>query len=147
MLRICRERMPEAEFWHRPNTACNSVGNLLIHLSGNLGQYVISGLGDEPDRRERPLEFLPQTERSPREVWDQFFAVLRESISIIESAPEVSFLTRRRVQGFDLSGVGMALHAVEHLSYHTGQIAYILKSLTGTPLQFYDGMDLNQTND
>jgi uncharacterized damage-inducible protein DinB len=61
--------------------------------------------------------------------------------------PEADLLQQRRVQGFELSGLGMVLHVVEHLSYHTGQIAYLTKALKNRDLGFYDGIDLNIHND
>ena len=147
MIRICLDGIEESDFWYRSNNATNSIGNLLLHLSGNMTQYVISGLGGKPDMRDRDAEFSTQANGSKEAVWMQFKKVLDDSKAVISGATAEQLLTHRQVQGFDLSGLGMALHAVEHLSYHTGQIAYIVKSIQGKDLGFYQGMDLNKHNE
>lgn len=146
MLTISMEMIPDNKFWYREHSVLNSVGNLLLHLSGNIRQYVISGLGGAPDRRERNKEF--ETKRQPgREVvWAAFLETVREAQAVIRNAQAADFLEKRRVQGFSFSGMGLVIHAVEHLSYHTGQIAYIAKAVTGQQPGFYDGVDLTIKN-
>ncbi len=145
MLGICLDRLPSDRFWMRPNPASNSVGNLLQHLSGNIRQYAISGLGGLPDDRQRDAEF-EDGNASPELVWQAFSETVSEAQNVIRAATESELLEVRSVQGFRMSGLGMVLHAVEHLSYHTGQIAYALKAWLDTDLGFYDGVDLNAKN-
>jgi uncharacterized damage-inducible protein DinB len=147
MIGICLDGLAESDFWHRPNSAANSIGNLLLHLSGNLTQYVVSGLGGTPDHRDRDAEFSTKAKGTKETVWKNFKEVLNNSKSVISEATAEQLLKYRNVQGFNLSGLGMALHAVEHLSYHTGQIALLVKSMKGEDLGFYRGADLNQHND
>lgn len=145
MLGICLERLEGDRFWTRPNPASNSVGNLLLHLSGNIRQYVISGLGGVPDSRQREAEF-EAAEGPPEKVWQSFAETVSEARKVIRAATDSELLEVRSVQGFRMSGLGMVLHAVEHLSYHTGQIAYAIKAWLDTDLGFYDGVDLNAKN-
>ncbi len=145
MLGICLERLPADRFWVRPNPASNSVGNLLQHLSGNIRQYVVSGLGRLPDSRKRDSEF-EDTSATPDQVWRAFSETVSKAQQVIGAATASELLEVRSVQGFRMSGMGMVLHAVEHLSYHTGQIAYALKAWLDTDLGFYDGVDLNAKN-
>ncbi len=147
MLAICRERLQPGLFWQRPNKSSNSVGNLLLHLSGNIRQYVISGLGGEADTRARDAEFSHEAQPDQQEVWDRFLQTVAEAREVILKASEAELLHKKKVQGFYLSGLGLALHAVEHLSYHTGQIAWALKAATDTDLGFYSGTDLNIKNE
>lgn len=147
MLGICREQMQPGFFWVRPNESSNSVGTLLMHLSGNIRQYVISGLGGASDTRIRDTEFAPDNQPDPREVWNRFLLTVDEARQVIRMASEADLLHKKRVQGFYLSGLGMVLHAVEHLSYHTGQIAWALKAAQNTDLGFYSGTDLNIKNE
>lgn len=146
MLRICVERLDSRGFWERPNPASNSIGNLLLHLSGNMRQYVVSGLGGAPDTRIRDAEFSQDLRQDPEVVWEQFLGTVSEVREVIQKATEAELLTKKWVQGFNLSGLGMVLHAVEHLSYHTGQIAWAVKAAQGSDLGFYDGTDLNLKN-
>ncbi len=146
MLKICMERLDSRSFWDRPNPASNSIGNLLLHLSGNMRQYVISGLGGASDTRVRDAEFLQTLDHDPAEVWEHFLGTVAEVREAIQRASEADLLGKKWVQGFHLSGLGMVLHAVEHLSYHTGQIAWAVKAAQGADLGFYDGTDLNLMN-
>lgn len=147
MIRICLNRLPEPLLWKRPNPASNSPGNLILHLCGNLRQYIISGLGGAPDHRDRESEFAETAQGSKAALWEQLRSVLEQSRTVIQAQNGEQLLDRHKVQGFEFSGLGMALHAVEHLSYHTGQLAYLLKSATGEDLGFYDGTDLNKHNE
>lgn len=146
MLQICMARLDADNFWDRPNPASNSIGNLLLHLAGNIRQYVISGLGGAADIRVRDEEFLPGLRQEPKQVWDHFLATIDQAREVILGATEAEYLGKKWVQGFHLSGLGMVLHAVEHLSYHTGQIAWAVKAAQGKDLGFYDGTDLNLKN-
>lgn len=146
MLQICRDISTPEMFWFSPNLASNSIGNLLLHLCGNMRQYVISGLGGAPDARQREEEFRKDLSREPDVVWGLFLNTVNEVLSVIENADTNQLSSKKWVQGFHLSGLGMVLHAVEHLSYHTGQIAWILKAHQNCDLGFYTGMDLNIKN-
>ena len=147
MLEICMGYLDEDSFWDRPNPASNSIGNLLLHLAGNIRQYVISGLGGAADTRVRDAEFSKGLRHDPQEVWDAFLGTVNEAREAIKRATEAELLGKKYVQGFHLSGMGMVLHAVEHLSYHTGQIAWAIKAARDTDLGFYDGTDLNLKNE
>src|ERR1700740_39439 len=56
-LKTCLDELEETDVWKRPNEHSNSVGNLILHLSGNIRQWIISALGGEEDIRERDKEF------------------------------------------------------------------------------------------
>ncbi|WP_420593220.1 DinB family protein [Robiginitalea biformata] len=146
MLAICMEKVPDGLFWHREHGVLNSVGNLMLHLSGNIRQYIISGLGGAPDSRERDMEFEAVQQSGRAEVWAGFQETVREAQAVIRGAQAADLLEKRNVQGFTFSGMGLVIHAVEHLSYHTGQIAFIVKAGTGQQLGFYDGLDLTTKN-
>ena len=134
------------ETWQKPNAELNSMANLLLHLSGNIRQYIISSLGKMPDIRQRDLEFSTSTGQSKEEVLQELKATVNQAIEVIKNCDETELLRRREVQGFDLDGVGIIIHVVEHLSYHTGQIAFWVKYCKEKDLGFYDGQDLNSLN-
>ena len=146
-IRTCLGLLSEEAFWYRPNPASNATGHLLMHLTGNIRQYILSGLGGHPDTRRRPMEFQEPAAQERAAVEADFFQVCSEALEIIERLWPPLFLESKKVQGFDLTGMGILLHVVEHLSYHTGQIAYLTKMQTGKDLGFYREADLNQRND
>lgn len=146
MIKSSVVRLSEEEVWKKPNTSSNSTGNLILHLCGNITQYIISSLGGKPDQRRRDEEFAVSGGISKGELISRLEDVLEESKQIIAESSEHELLRIREVQGFEMSGLGVILHVVEHLSYHTGQIAFWIKQLKDEDLGFYDGIDLNIKN-
>ena len=147
MIQIAFAKIDENQIWKRPNSSSNSLGNLVLHLCGNMTQYVIASLGEQEDKRKRDLEFDTKEGLSKAELLVQLKDTVSLVNSTITSATEEQLLKKRNVQGFNFSGMGCVIHAVEHYSYHTGQIAFWVKQLVNEPLGFYDGMDLNTEND
>jgi uncharacterized damage-inducible protein DinB len=145
-LKKCLGELSEAEIWYRPNEQTVSMGNLVIHLCGNVRQWLLTGLGKEPDHRKRDEEF---SEKGPIPT-DTLIADLEAVMGKVETlldnlAPEV-MIEKHRVQGYDESGIGILLHVVEHFSYHVGQVTYFVKSTKNMDMKYYDGQDLNKTN-
>ncbi len=146
MIAISLEELAEEDLWKKPNNSTNSVANLLLHLCGNINQYIVSSLGGREDLRQREVEFSKSGNESASELLAQLTAVIEEAKSVIAKSSEDELLRSREVQGFTMSGLGAVLHGVEHLSYHTGQIAFWTKLLMDKDLGFYDGVDLNIKN-
>lgn len=142
MLRTALDELDEADVWKRPNPASNSVGNLMLHLCGNIRQYAISALGGTEDLREREAEFAARDGADKAALLEKLLATVDEALVTIRNADADNLLRVRSVQGFRLSGLGIVLHVVEHYSYHTGQIAFWTKLLKDKDLGFYAGIDL-----
>lgn len=142
----CLELLTEEQVWHKPNDASNAVANLILHLCGNMTQYVVSGLGGAPDLRERDKEFSTTSGHTKAQLLTQLQGVVTKVCSIIELLDEPTLLQVRTVQGFQKTGLAIVLHVTEHMSYHTGQIALLTKLLTNEDLGFYKGLDLNRKN-
>ena len=142
----CFVSLSEEEIWKRPNNSSNSIGNLILHLQGNITQYILSSLGGMKDERERDEEFSFDRKLAKSELFSRISETIGSSKEIIANQDEQSLLKTRSVQGFQLSGIGIIIHVVEHLSYHTGQIAFWAKAMKDTDLDFYAGQDLNQKN-
>jgi uncharacterized damage-inducible protein DinB len=134
----CLEKLSDEEVWWRPHEEANSIGNLLLHLSGNVRQWIVSGVGARPDTRVRQQEFderrvLPRTEllRRLRETLSEADAVLAETVPS-------RLLETRQIQGKDVTVLDAVYHVVEHFSMHTGQIILLTKLLKAEDLRFYD---------
>ena len=136
----------DQDIWNKPNPSSNSVGNLMLHLCGNITQYVISSLGHNEDMRDRDLEFSTEGGLTKKELIAKLEHVITQAKEVISGTSQEELIRIRDVQGFSLSGIGIVLHVVEHLSYHTGQIAYWIKLLKNKDLGFYEGVDLNIKN-
>jgi len=140
---ISFEQLSEEEIWKRPNESLNSIGNLVLHLCGNITQYVISCLGETEDNRKRDLEFEQTSGYTKMELFKKLEDTVEIAKRVINDVSIAQLVKKREVQRFYFSGIGVVLHAVEHYSYHTGQIAFWTKQLKNIDLGFYDGMDLN----
>ena len=146
MIRKSFELLDEEDLWKRPNPASNSMGNLLLHLQGNIRQYIISSLGGARDIRERDKEFEAEQGPDGATLLMGLANTILEAKACMWKSTTEELLRKRKVQGFNLSGIGIIVHVVEHLSYHTGQIAFYTKQLKNRDLGYYHGTDLNIKN-
>ncbi len=147
MIHLAFTKIGEEHLWELPFANGLSLGNQMLHICGNMTQYAIASLSELPDERKRDLEFSTSggfTKTSLLNILDQ---TITQAIESIQKANAAQYTQVRRVQGFELSGVGVVLHAIEHFSYHVGQIAFWVKQLTQTDLGFYNHHDLTQLND
>ena len=142
----CFQELNENDIWTYPNESSNSIGNLILHLCGNIRQYIISSLGQRKDNRERDKEFSEKGGYIKSELLDQLNKTIHEAVEIIKSADGDSLVKVRSVQGYSYSGLGIIYHVVEHYSYHTGQVIFFTKLLKNKDLKFYAGIDLNKKN-
>lgn len=143
----CLEGFTDEEIWRRLNAASNSVGNLILHLCGNMSQYIIASLGESQDIRDRELEFSCTSGYSGKQLAKMLQDTLEKVKAIIEQCTAEKLLKVRKVQGFELTGVGIIIHDVEHYSYHVGQIVFWSKILKEKHMGFYDGVNLNIKNE
>ncbi len=146
MIRLALDEVSEAELWHKPNAALNSIGNLLLHICGNMTQYGIASLKETKDHRNRDAEFSQDGGLTKEQVLQKLEQTVEETKATLQHISTQRLLQHKEVQGFDFSGVGNIIHAVEHFSYHTGQIAFWVKLMHNKQLGFYDGINLNIKN-
>jgi uncharacterized damage-inducible protein DinB len=136
----CLAQLTEEEIWHRPNAETVSVGNLVLHLCGNVRQYILHALGGEPDQRTRKVRRQEFDEPGPipaAELLRQLDDVMTEVDAALDRLDPASLLEIRRVQVFDESGLSILVHVVEHFSYHVGQITYFVKSKKAVDVGYY----------
>ncbi len=137
----CLALLTDEQIWWRPNSQSNSIGNLLLHLSGNARQWIVCGVGAAPDARDRDAEFA-QRELIPRaELSSLLRQTLREVDSTLAEFDPGKLVETRKIQGLDVSVLEAILHVVEHFSMHTGQIILMTKMLTQEDLAFYEFID------
>jgi uncharacterized damage-inducible protein DinB len=134
----CVEKLTDEEIWWRANQESNSIGNLMLHLSGNARQWIVSGLGGAPDQRERQTEFDQRELISRSEVLGALKQTMAEVDETLARFDPGQLLTPRPIQGSDVTALEAIFHVVEHFSMHTGQIILITKMLQNQDLRFYD---------
>ena len=135
------ELLTDEQIWWRANPQSNSIGNLLLHLSGNVRQWIVCSLGGAPDERDRDSEFA-ERHMIPR---DELLARLKQTLSDADAAlakfDADKLLERHLIQGCDVTALAAIFHVVEHFSMHTGQIIMIAKMFAEVDLGFYDFTD------
>jgi uncharacterized damage-inducible protein DinB len=135
----CVELLGDEGVWRRPAPNCNSAGNLLLHLCGNVTQWILTGLGGAPDRRDRPAEFAAAGGVPAPELLLRLRAVVDDACDAVDGLPPSELLRERTIQGrFRETGLSAVLHVMEHFSGHAGQIYAWTKQVTGQDLRFYD---------
>ncbi len=138
----CLDQLENEQIWWRPNESSNSIGNLILHLCGNVSQWIYSGLGGFPDHRARQAEFDERGVLDKAELREILVLTMDKIKPVIKNLKEEELLQIRPVQTFMETGLTILIHVTEHFSYHTGQIAYITKLLSDKSLGFYDGVSL-----
>ncbi|MEM6767720.1 MAG: DinB family protein [Bacteroidota bacterium] len=141
-LRQCLSMLTEEETWYRPNENSNSVGNLTLHLMGNTKQWILSGLGKEPDTRTRQQEFDERGPIPTTVLLDQLDKLEKKLDACISSLQPESLTAIHDVQVYKEHGISILVHVVEHFSYHVGQITYYVKARKNVDTQYYGDQDL-----
>ena len=141
-LKQCLGELSEEEIWYKPNISSNSVGNLVLHLQGNVRQWVIVGLGGAEDSRQRQKEFDTEGPIATNQLLSDLELLIKEVRHVLNKVAVTDLLEVREVQCYQESGLSILVHVVEHFSYHVGQISYIVKMLKNKQLGYYEGHDL-----
>lgn len=136
-IQACVHELTDEDIWWRAHDTNNSIGNLLLHLNGNMRQWIIAGLGGAEDRRDRAFEFA-QREQIPRdELMGLFSSTIQEVDAVLASFDPSRLLDVRHIQVYDVTCLDALSHVVEHVAQHTGQIIYITKLRRGIDLHFF----------
>jgi uncharacterized damage-inducible protein DinB len=131
----CLDALSDEEIWWWPNEASNSAGNLVLHLSGNVRQWIISGLGGAADTRERDLEFSERGPVARRKLATLLHATVNEACRVLKKLTPQSLARSYTIQGYHVTGVEAVSHVCEHFAHHAGQIIYITKMRQGKDLR------------
>lgn len=147
--------LTDEQVWWRPNEASNSAGNLILHLAGNVRQWIIAGVGGEPNIRDRASEFAERRQPGKGELLEMLTATLNEVDMVlarleneVDAAQSDAPLQRECIpQGFAQTVLDAVFHVVEHFSYHTGQIVFLAKWHVPERVRLYDDRQLNLTSE
>ena len=142
----CVERLNEDQLNFRPNSNSNSINNQILHLDGNVRQWLISSILDIKDERDRDAEFDPENKQSKEEllgILNQLEVDVKKTYKTILTR---DLTERKEVQCYTESLLSIIVHVIEHFNYHHGQITYITKMLLDIDTGYYAGQDLNKVN-
>jgi uncharacterized damage-inducible protein DinB len=134
----CLEELSDEEIWWRANEELNSIGNLLLHISGNARQWIVSGVGGASDGRVRQQEF-DRREVIPRaELLDLLKHTLEDVEGVLARLDADNLLERREIQNYNVTVLEAIYHVLEHFAMHTGQIILLTKMLKRMDMKFYE---------
>lgn len=137
-IRRAIELLNDEQIWWRANEQSNSIGNLMLHLAGNVRQWIVAGIGDMPFVRERDKEFGQRSPIPKAEVLYKLQTAVDDALEVLARLPSSRLTQHRTIQGMNVTVQGAIYHVVEHFSMHTGQILYIAKLLTAKDLRMYE---------
>jgi uncharacterized damage-inducible protein DinB len=137
-LRLAVEAVGDENLWWRANDQSNSVGNLLLHLNGNVRQWILGGVGREKNERHRAAEFAARSGPSATALLADLDRTLDEVDRVLAALTEPELLERRTIQGREITVLRAIFHVVEHFSGHLGQIILIAKLRAPGAITFYE---------
>jgi uncharacterized damage-inducible protein DinB len=133
----CLDQLTPEQVWTRNSENENAIGNLVLHLCGNVRQWIGFGVGGQPDIRVRDREFSIQGGVSIEELKERLLTASREGAGMIAALPLDRLAETTKVQSYELPVIEAIYHVIEHFSGHTGQIIFATKLWTGSDLGFY----------
>jgi hypothetical protein len=140
-LRSCVESLTDEQVWWRPNDASNSIGNLILHLNGNVQQWIISSFNHLEDTRDRPAEFSERRMIPAAALLEKLGATMQEASEVLARLAEADLQTSFQIQGYMVTGLRAVYQVVEHFGIHYGQIVFITKLVRAKDLGFYRELD------
>ncbi len=133
----CLDLLTEEEIWHKPNENSNSVGNIILHLCGNVRQWLGAGLGKLPKVRQRDEEFSTKGGLNKKEILEKLKKLQEMSEDVLSKITPEDLLAIHHVQVYEESGLSILVHVTEHFSYHVGQITYFVKAKKDLSTGYY----------
>jgi hypothetical protein len=136
-IKHCLGQLSDAQLWWRPRESQNSIANLVLHLCGNVQQWIVSGCGDAPDTRDRPREFAEREMLPAAELVRRLGEVIRAADGVLDGLTAEQLLARRRIQGFDTTVLAALFDSVPHFSGHTQEIVCLTRLQLGGAYRFW----------
>lgn len=140
-LRSSVKPLTDQQIWWRPNSASNSIGNLILHLNGNVGQWLVASFNGYRDERNRAVEFRERRLISGHELLGRLDATMQQAAETLEHLTPDRLTRVYEIQGYTVTGLEAVYQVVDHFGMHYGQILWIVKSITGADLGFYRELD------
>lgn len=135
-IETCLDGLTDAQIWERANENSNSIGNLVLHLAGNIRQWIVAGAGGAPNVRQREVEFATR-QMGRAELRQTLTRAVEDSLETMRTLPHSRLLDSLEIQGFRLTALEAIYHAVEHFSGHAFQIILLTKAYRDQPFDFY----------
>ncbi|HZU37417.1 MAG TPA: DUF1572 family protein [Gemmataceae bacterium] len=134
-IKHCVGQLSDEQIWWREQPALNSIGNLMLHLAGNVRQWLVSGLSGARDVRHRPAEFAERGPIPKDELLGRLTATVTEAVGILRGLSSQQLTETRRVQGRNITGLQVIFNSVPHFRGHTQEIIHLTRVQLGDAYQ------------
>ncbi len=135
-IKHCLDQLTDAQVWQRPAEKLNSIGNLVLHLAGNVRQWIVSGVSGAPDNRRRQAEFDERGPIPKVDLWNKLWTTVADATAALAKPDDKEWQRIRRIQGFEVTGFGAALHSIAHFRGHTQEIIHQTREILGDGYRF-----------
>jgi Protein of unknown function (DUF1572) len=132
----CVGQLSDEQIWWRPRAEMNSIANLMLHLSGNVRQWIVAGVGRKADIRNRPKEFSDKSGRTKAEILGILKAVVGQADATLESLKSAQLTDARRIQGYDTTVLKAIFDCLPHFRGHAQEIIHMTREQLGDRYQF-----------
>jgi hypothetical protein len=132
----CLRQLEEEQVWWRPRPDMNAIANLLLHLAGNLRQWIVAGVGDAVDTRERQSEFDERGPIPKAQIWERLAAAVGDAENVLRQVSTEALLAGKRIQGHDVTKLHAVMHAVTHFQGHVQEIICLTRQQLGSQYEF-----------
>ncbi len=132
----CLGQLNNEQVWRRSQPSLNSIGNLILHLCGNVRQWIVAGVGSASDIRDRPAEFAERGPIAKEELSRRLEAVVEEAKGVLAGVDAKQLAEVRRIQGFDVTGAAAIFSSVPHFRGHTQEIIHMTRLQLGDAYRF-----------
>ena len=136
-IEICLDKLTDDQIWSRGHENENAIGNLVLHLAGNVGQWILSPLAGHPMTRDRDGEFAARGGPDKKQLAAKLRSIVEQATAIVAGMKTDQLTRTYSIQNYEVSGVDAVYHVVEHFAQHTAQIIFATKILTSEDLGFY----------
>ncbi len=133
----CLSRLTDEQVWARSGENANAIGNLVLHLCGNVRQWTTSGIAGAPDIRQRDAEFAAREGASAPELRSLLKKTVDDGTAIIERLSPERMVQSVTIQKYELTVLEAVYTVIEHFAQHTGQIIFATKLYSGADLGYY----------
>ena len=131
----CLGKLSDEQVWQRKAAHENTVGNLILHICGNMRQWIMHGVHNNPDIRKRDAEFSTNDGMTAKQLTELFSKTIAEAKSVIGSLPPARLVERTDPQKMgEVSVLDAIYQVVGHVQQHVGQIIMLTKQMTGKDL-------------
>lgn len=132
----CVNQLSDEQVWSRERADMNSIANLMLHLAGNVGQLIVSGIGGAPDNRDRPAEFAARDTLSKAELIQRLTETVNQAKAAVIAANDEVLCQKIPIQRYDWTGMQAVVRCLAHFRGHAQEIIHMTRIILVEQYEF-----------